>query len=110
VSALRSLSLAELEQVRLVLRGGSVVDWYRLRFESLEDVRTFVRISEGDPDEEAELARLDLPRTEAARYLQEKHSYKLPAELLTCDALDLFLYASEKKGRRRDVSVRRTAS
>jgi uncharacterized protein (TIGR04552 family) len=94
--------LGELEQVRLVLRGGSVVDWYRLRFETVDDVRAFVRISEGDPDDPADLARLDMLRTEAARYLTEEHSYKIPPELLACDALDLFLYASEKKGRRRD--------
>ncbi len=99
---MRTLSLAELEQVRLVLRGGSVVDWYRLRFEDVDDVRSFLRISEADPDSPGDMARLDWLRGEAARYLTDEHGYKLPIELMSCDAIDLFLYASERKGRRRD--------
>lgn len=97
-----TLSLAELEQVRLVLRGGSVVDWYRLRFDGVDEVRAFLRISEGDPDDPRDIARLERLRQEAAAYLVDEHGYKLPPELVTCDPLDLFLFASEKKGRRRD--------
>jgi uncharacterized protein (TIGR04552 family) len=97
-----ALNLARLEQVRLVLRGGSVVDWYRLRFEGPEDVRAFLRISEGDLDDPRDIARLERLRREAAAYLTDEHGYKLPAELLSCDPLDLFLFASERKGRRRD--------
>lgn len=99
---MRTLSLAELEQVRLVLRGGSVVDWYRLRFDSVDEVKTFLRISEGDADDPRDLARLERLRHEAATYLSDEHGYKLPTELLTCEPIDLFLFASEKKGRRRD--------
>lgn len=97
-----TLSLWGLEQVRLMLRGGSVVDWYRLRFESAAEVRAFLSLLGGDVDDPLDLARLDRLRTEAARYLGEEHAYRLPVELLTCEAVDLFLYASEKKGRRRD--------
>ncbi len=102
MSTASSLSLAELEQVRLVLRGGSVVDWYRLRFENLDEVRAFLRVSEGNPDDPADLARLQHLRVEAASYLETEHGYKLPPEVLSCDVLDVFLFASEKKGRRRD--------
>jgi len=98
----RTLSLAELEDVRLILRGGSVVDLYRLRFETIDDVRRFLGISGADPDDVGDLARLDRLRQEAARYLTEEHGYRIPAELITCDAIDLFMYASEKRGRRRD--------
>jgi uncharacterized protein (TIGR04552 family) len=96
------LSLSELEQVRLILRGGSVVDWFRLRLETPEDVRRFVALQGGDLDDPADLARLDHLRLEAARYLTDEHGYKLSPELLSCDAVDLFLYASERRGRRRD--------
>ena len=97
-----TLSLAQLEEVRLILRGGSVVDWFRLRFESLEDVRAFVALQGGDLDDADDIARLEHLRREAAHYLVEEHGYKLPPELLACDAVDLFLFASEKRGRRRD--------
>jgi uncharacterized protein (TIGR04552 family) len=97
-----TLSLAELEQVRLILRGGSVVDWFRLRFDSIDDVRGFVALQGGDLDDPVDVARLEHLRLEAATYLTDEHGYKLPPELLSCDAVDLFLYASERRGRRRD--------
>ena len=98
----RTLSLAELEDVRLILRGGSVVDLYRLRFETLDDVRRFLAILGADPDDDGDMSRLDRLRQEAARYLTDEHGYRIPAELVSCDAVDLFMYASEKRGRRRD--------
>lgn len=96
------LSPAELEQIRLILRGGSVVDWYRLKHETLDDVRAFLRMQAADPDDAADLKRLADLRAAAADYLASEHGYKLPSELLSCDPLDLFLYASAKRGRRRD--------
>ena len=96
------LSIGDLEQVRLLLRGGSVVDWFRLQFEAIDDVKHFVRLQEGDPDSAADAARLAHLRDVAASYLAQEHNYRLPPELLTGDVLDLFLYASEKRGRRRD--------
>lgn len=98
----RTLNLAELEDVRLILRGGSVVDWYRLRFDTVDDVRRFLALSGADADDPIDLARLDRLRNEAVRYLTEEHGYRITPELVTCDAIDLFLYASEKRGRRRD--------
>lgn len=99
---MRTLSLFELEQVRLILRGGSVVDWFRLRFEDADDVAAWLALLGGDAADPVDLARLDRLRSEAARYLGDEHSYKIPAELLTCEPVDLFLFASEKRGRRRD--------
>lgn len=96
------LTLAELEAIRLVLRGGSVVDWYRLNFESEEEVHSFLRLLEGDPDDPRDLARLEHLRKVAAGYLADAHGYRIPDELLRCPVLDLFLYASERRGRRRD--------
>ena len=45
-----TLALSELEQVRLILRGGSVVDWFRLRFDALDDVRAFLTLQGADID------------------------------------------------------------
>jgi uncharacterized protein (TIGR04552 family) len=99
---LRLLSMSELERVRLVLRGGSAVDWYRLKFENIDEVRAFVQLQGGDPDAHEDVARMARLRATAATYLQEEHPYKIPLELLSCDPIELFLYASEKRGRRRD--------
>jgi uncharacterized protein (TIGR04552 family) len=98
----RLLTLSELEQVRLILRGGSAVDWFRLQHESVEDVKAFLRLQGALDDDPEDAARLVQLRDSAAKYLQDEHAYKLPSELLTCDPIELFLYASEKRGRRRD--------
>ena len=99
---MRVLTLGELEQVRLILRGGSVVDWFRLKHDNVDDVKAFLRLQgavDDDPEDQARLVQL---KEAAARYLQEEHAYKLPPELLSCDPVELFLYASERRGRRRD--------
>jgi uncharacterized protein (TIGR04552 family) len=99
---LHTLNLAELEQVRLILRGGSVVDWFRLQHETLDDVKAFIRLQGADLDDPEDRARLVQLRASAARYLHDELNYKLPPELLACPPEELFLFASEKRGRRRD--------
>ena len=42
-------SLADLETIRVVLRGGSVIDWHRLNFRNDEDLYEFIRAHEFDP-------------------------------------------------------------
>jgi uncharacterized protein (TIGR04552 family) len=96
------LTLGDLEQVRLILRGGSVVDWFRLQFETIEEVKHWLSLQEADPEDPADLARLAHLREVAVTYLVQEHGYRLPPDLLSCDVLDLFLYASAKRGRRRD--------
>ena len=47
------LSLQEMESVRLMLSGGSVIDWQRLAFENLEQVDAFLArqlLDMSDPD------------------------------------------------------------
>lgn len=98
----RVLTLAELEAIRLTLRGGSVVDWYRLNFDDEQEIRGFLRLLEGDLEDPRDVARLQHLRDAAAEYLAETHGYRLPDEMLQCPPVELFWYASEKRGRRRD--------
>lgn len=99
---MESMSLAALEQIRLLLRGGSVVDWFRLRFEDAQQVSSFLSLLGADDDDPRDLARLDHIRDQAAAYLTDEHGYRIPPDLLACEAVELFLFASEKRGRRRD--------
>lgn len=96
------LSLAELEAIRLLLRGGSVIDWYRLNFESDEETRAFFRLLEGDPDDPIDLDRMAELRERAADYLAKTMGYRVPKDILTCPPFELFGFASERRGRRRD--------
>jgi uncharacterized protein (TIGR04552 family) len=89
------MGLKELERIRLILRGGSVIDWRRLHFRDRAEVDRFLRLCCLDltrPEDEA-WARLVL--SDAVEYLRRAFSYRVadavahPAEIH-----DLFLYAS----------------
>jgi uncharacterized protein (TIGR04552 family) len=98
--ALEDLTLEDLESIRLLLRGGSVIDWHHLDFRSHEDVDRFLRINEFDPQSAEEMQRLEELRADAADYLQRNFSFEVPEAVASeIPARDLFLVASNK-GRR----------
>ena len=43
LKTLDEFTVADLEGIRLLLGGGSVIDWYRLNFRDDEEIRGFVR-------------------------------------------------------------------
>ncbi|HEY8145964.1 MAG TPA: hypothetical protein VIG06_24955, partial [Kofleriaceae bacterium] len=63
--AVDDLTLEDLEAVRLMLRGSSVVDWYKLDFRDESDVHRFLRVNEFDPESDEDMSRLEELRLEA---------------------------------------------
>jgi uncharacterized protein (TIGR04552 family) len=100
VLRLDDLSLEDLEAVRLLLRGGSVIDWHQLDFRDHADVDRFLRINEFDPESTEDNALLEGLRDEAIDYLVRTFSFHIPEDVAEqVPARDLFLIAS-RKGRR----------
>lgn len=101
----QDLRLADVEAVRLVLRGGSPVDWHRLNFGTRDDVDDFLRVNLLDPTERRDLDRLAYLHREALRYLRRNFAFRFPPEVeFPADPRDLFLYASER-GRLNRVQI-----
>jgi len=99
------LSLADVEAVRLILRGGSPIDWHRLNYQTLSEVDEFLRVNLLDVDDERDMARLQYLHREAIRYLQRNFKFRFPVEVeKPADVRHLFLYASEQ-GRLNRVQV-----
>jgi len=97
VSEQEQLSLADLESVRLVLRGGSPIDWHRLNFQTLGEVDDLLRANLLDPEDRRDHARLDYLHREAIRYLKRNFAFRFPVEVEHPeDVRHLFLYASEQ--------------
>ncbi len=98
---LRPLSewgLKELERVRLILRGGSVIEWRKLHFKSHEEVDRFLRLCQIDPAKswDEEWARTIL--ADAVEYLRKNFDYKVAEPVANPERIhDLFLYASGVK-------------
>jgi uncharacterized protein (TIGR04552 family) len=93
------LGRREIDEVRLLLRGSSVVDWFRLHFEGREDARAFLRLNELDPARAADRGRLDDLRLRSIEYLGGHLRYRVPDEVRQASIEDLFDLASGK-GRR----------
>ena len=89
------LTLADVEAVRLLLRGDSVIDWHRLSFADHAEVDRFLRLNEFDPEADEEMGRLEDLREEAVEYLSRAYSMAIPDEVAAdLAARDLFLVAS----------------
>lgn len=88
-------TLGDLERMRLVLRGGSVIDWRRLHFQSREEVDRYLRLCLFEPDDPFDRARLQRILDEAVDYLRTTFRYAVAGEVAQPEAVqDLFLFAS----------------
>ena len=91
---LDEFALPDLESVRLILRGDSVVDWHRLNLTSEEQARQLLRIQEFHPDEPADRARLDGLKAEAIAYLRRHFDFTIPKPVEGASVEELMLIAS----------------
>jgi len=95
VSAVSELTLADIDAVRLLLRGDSVIDWHRLNYTDHAEVDRFLRLNEFDPENDEEMARLEDTRSDAVDYLSRAFAMAIPDEVAgDLPARDLFLVAS----------------
>ncbi|MCA9680457.1 MAG: TIGR04552 family protein [Kofleriaceae bacterium] len=93
--SLAELELQDLENLRLLLRGDSVVDWHRLAFSDHAAVDRFLRLNEFDPESDEEMERLEIMRADSVEYLQRVYQVAIPdAVAEDVAARDLFLIAS----------------
>ena len=91
---LDEFTLADLEAVRLVLRGDSVVDWHRLNFQDEQEVREFMMAQEFQPDEPADRARMNAIKAEAISYLRRHFEYPIPKPVEQASIEELFSLAA----------------
>jgi uncharacterized protein (TIGR04552 family) len=90
-----SWSLGDLERMRLILRGGSVIDWRRLHFHSRDEVDHYLRLCLFEPDDPFDRARLQRILDEAVEYLRTSFRYRVAEEVARPrEVQDLFLLAS----------------
>jgi uncharacterized protein (TIGR04552 family) len=95
LSAVSELTLADIDAVRLLLRGDSVIDWHRLNYADHAEVDRFLRLNEFDPESDEEMTRLEDVRSDAVEYLSRAFAMAIPDEVAAdLPARDLFLVAS----------------
>jgi len=98
-SGLKSIedwSLADLEAVRLILRGESIIDWHRLNFENEKTARGFIAANEFELEDASDRARIDRLKAEAIEYLRRHFDFPIPKPVENASVLELMLLASSK--------------
>jgi uncharacterized protein (TIGR04552 family) len=93
-------TLHDVEAVRLILRGGSVLDWHRLNLTQVEQARRFIRNHELRVSESRDRAFIDHVRHEAIEYLRRHFNASIPQALERSSLEELLMTASEKGGHR----------
>lgn len=93
---LDELSLADLESIRLVMRGGSVIDWHRLNFVEPREVLEFLGAHEIDVAQPAHSARLEAIKNSAISYLRRNFDFPIPKAVAQKDVPELLMLASGK--------------
>lgn len=94
--SLTDFTLADLEGIRILLRGGSVVDWHRLNFTEEDEAAAFVRAQEIDPDDEGDAARVTQVKEAAIDYLRRHFDFPVPKHVARKDLVGLLMLASSK--------------
>jgi uncharacterized protein (TIGR04552 family) len=98
----RPLDLADIEAVRLVLQGSSVIDWHRMHFKTRSQVDRFLGHHMLDWKDAEDRRRVNYVHGEAVNYLEEHLKLQFPTELREPeDVRDLLIIASETGGFRR---------
>ena len=90
-------TLGDVESLRLLLHGNSVIDWHRLAFADYPEIDRFLRVNGFDPDSDDDLNRLEVLREDAVEYLHRMFNYRVPSEVSEgIPVRELFLLASHK--------------
>lgn len=98
--------LQDVEQVRLVLQGDSVVDWRRLAFRDHEDAAAFLGLCGFDTRDAADLHRLATIKRRALEYLDTQLLVHVGPEVRdAADMRDVLLMASRDGATQRDACV-----
>src|ERR1700761_467281 len=93
---LEEFKLSDLESVRLILRGDSIIDWHRLNFEDEREATSFLVEQEFHPTEAADRARLERLKNEAISYLRRHFEFPIPAPVARCSVEEILMMASSK--------------
>jgi uncharacterized protein (TIGR04552 family) len=91
---LDEFTLADLEAVRLALRGDSVIDWHRLNLENDAEIEELLVAQELVPSDPHDRARMDAIKAEAVSYLRRHFEYPIPKPVERASIEELFHLAS----------------
>ncbi|HTQ42517.1 MAG TPA: TIGR04552 family protein [Polyangiaceae bacterium] len=94
LKSLEDFTLADLESIRLILRGDSVIDWRKLDMTGDADVREFLRSHELRSEDSQDRMRMEHVKSEAIAYLRRQFDYPIPRPVERATVPELLMIAS----------------
>lgn len=91
-------SVHDLEMLRIILRGGSVLDWSKLNITSEEEAYELVLVNELDPDNRNDQEYIHSVKEEAIEYLKKNFEFPVPRKIRSASIIELLIIASKKRG------------
>lgn len=91
---LDEFTLGDLEAVRLLLRGDSVIDWHRMNLVDDGEIKDFLVAQELAPDDAGDRSRLNAIKDEAVSYLRRHFEYPIPKPVEQASIEELFKLAA----------------
>jgi uncharacterized protein (TIGR04552 family) len=94
LTPLDQFTLADLEAIRLILRGDSIIDWRRLDLADDEQVREYLAAQELHAVDPSDRARMEHVKGEAIAYLRRQFDYPIPRPVERASVPELLVLAS----------------
>src|SRR6476620_7510014 len=91
---LSEFSLQDVDAVRLILQGDSVIDWHRLNFNDRQQAAEFIRNHELDPDDDRDVDYITALKEQAIGYLRRNFGLAFPKPVQNARAEELVIMAS----------------
>jgi uncharacterized protein (TIGR04552 family) len=91
---LDQFTVGDLEAIRLILRGDSVIDWRHLELGAEDEIRDFLTAQEIRPDDAVDRARMEHVKGEAIAYLRRQFDYPIPRPVERASVPELLQLAS----------------
>ncbi len=88
--------------VRLILRGGSTLDWHKLNL-TRNEIKAFCRAHRLDPGNPDDMALIERIRDESVLYLRETLSFPVPRPVRRASLLELLEMAGDTSNRHRQL-------
>jgi uncharacterized protein (TIGR04552 family) len=94
LTPLDQFTLADLEAIRLILRGDSIIDWRRLDLERDDQVHEFLAAQELHANDSADRMRMEHVKAESIAYLRRQFDYPIPRPVERASVPELLMLAS----------------
>lgn len=91
---LDEFTVHDLESVRLILRGGTVVDWHRLNIDDRAQADEFVGVQELDLTREIDRRYIEAIRDESVGYLKRNFDFPVPKPVRQASLPELVMLAA----------------